>query len=130
MPTGLGEDRRRLIPSLIDVFQGHKEPFAVNIEGYRDILHASDVAKGFITMLLSNAEGTFNVSSGKPTAIRQIVQELAALCGGDPWQVMGLQNKGTNEPRLLVGDSSQLKEEGWIIEGIELQDILSEALMY
>ncbi len=110
---GKGEDRRRLIPSLVDVFTGKREPIGVNASVYRDFLHAEDVASGFVHLLCSDATGCFNIASGQPTQIAEIVRQLAARFHGDASRVLALATDRSGEPELLVGDNHKLRALGW-----------------
>jgi len=110
---GSGEASQRLIPSLIEVFQGKRHPFGVNANAYRDFLHASDVAEGFIALLHSDASGACNISSGQPVQLGDVVRELARLLDTDPQAVLALSTKCPAEPPLLVGDNLKLKSVGW-----------------
>lgn len=113
LPFGTGEARQRLIPSLIDVFRGDRQPFAVNAPAYRDFLHASDVAEGFIALLQNNANGVYNISSGQPVQIEHLVRELARLLDADPQAVLDLTTERPGEPPLLAGENLKLKALGW-----------------
>lgn len=113
LPYGQGEDRRRLIPSLIKVFQGRRPPFGVNASAYRDFLHAEDVARGFVRLLLSDAEGAHNISSGQPTLIAEVVRLIAGAVNGDSRIVLDLSTERPGEPEILIGDSRKLKALGW-----------------
>lgn len=113
LPYGQGEDSRRLIPSLIEVFQGRRPPFGVNATAYRDFLHAEDVAQGFVRLLLSDAAGAYNISSGRPTQIAEVVRLIADVAKGDSRIVLDLTTARPGEPEILVGDSSKLKGLGW-----------------
>lgn len=113
LPFGKGEAHQRLIPSLIDVYRGSRPPFAVNAPAYRDFLHASDVAEGFIALLQSNANGVYNISSGQPVQIEHLVRELARLLDADPQAVLDLTTERPGEPPLLVGENLKLKALGW-----------------
>ncbi len=113
LPHGAGEDRRRLIPSLIQVFQGKRAPFGVNAGAYRDFLHASDVARGFVDLLLTAAEGAYNIASGQPTRIGDVVVRIATRLGGDARMVLDLASERPGEPDLLVGDNRKLRALGW-----------------
>lgn len=113
LPYGQGEDRRRLIPSLIEVFQGRRPPFGVNASAYRDFLHAEDVARGFMRLLLSDAVGTYNISSGQPTQIAEVVRLIACAVDGDSRIVLDLSTERPGEPEMLIGDSRKLKALGW-----------------
>lgn len=113
LPYGLGEDSRRLIPSLIDVFQGNRPPFGVNATAYRDFLHVKDVANGFIRLLLSNGQGSYNIASGQPTQIAEVVRSIAHGLQGDPHVVLDLSTERPSEPEILFGDSQKLRALGW-----------------
>jgi len=113
LPYGQGEDSRRLIPSLIEVFQRRRPPFGVNATAYRDFLHAEDVARGFIQLLLSDAEGAYNISSGQPTQIAEVVRLIASAVNGDSRIILDLSSERPGEPEMLIGDSRKLKALEW-----------------
>ena len=113
LPYGSGEASQRLISSLIGVFRGKRPPFGVNAAAYRDFLHASDVAEGFIALLRSGASGAYNISTGRPVQLGDVVQELARLLNADPQAVLGLTTERSGEPPLLVGENRKLKTLGW-----------------
>lgn len=113
LPFGQGESTSRLIPSLIEVFQGARAPFGVNAHAYRDFLHASDVAEGFVRLLTTEASGAYNVCSGEPRRLDEVVTTLASLLGADPTPVLALTTERPGEPPLLVGESLKLRSLGW-----------------
>lgn len=113
LPFGTGESSQRLIPSLIEVFQGQRPPFGINTVAYRDFLHASDVAAGFITLLQSAEHSAYNISSGQPVLLENTVRYLAKFLNADPQQVLDLSIERLGEPNLLVGDNHQLRALGW-----------------
>lgn len=113
LPFGQGESSSRLIPSLIEVFRGERAPFGVNTNAYRDFLHASDVAEGFVRLLTEEAKGAYNVCSGEPRHLAEVVTTLASLLGADPAPVLALITERPDEPRLLVGENVKLRTLGW-----------------
>ncbi|CAK8724855.1 CDP-4-dehydro-6-deoxy-D-gulose 4-reductase [Candidatus Electrothrix laxa] len=113
IPYGSGEDSRRLIPSLIEVFQQKREPFGVNGTAYRDFLHADDVATGLLELLFSDADGCYNVSSGQPVQIADLVRLIAQAFNGNVGKVLDLATERPGEPEILVGDNRKLKALGW-----------------
>lgn len=113
LPYGQGEDSRRLIPSLMQVFQGKREPFGVNAMAYRDFMHAEDVARGFARLLLSDAAGSYNISSGQPLQIAEVVRIIANTFKGDSRIVLDLSAEQPGEPEMLIGDNRRLKALGW-----------------
>ena len=112
-PYGLGESPSRLIPSLIDAFRGDREPFGVNAKAFRDFLHADDVAHGLVTLLTRNANGAYNLCSGEPTRLAEVVTTLASLLGVDPGPILARTTDRPGEPPLLFGESTKLRALGW-----------------
>lgn len=113
LPYGQGESTNRLIPSLIDVFRGGRAPFGVSATAYRDFLHASDVAEGFVRLLTTGASGAYNICSGEPMCLAAVVRTLASLLGANPEPVLALTTERPGEPPLLVGENLKLKGLGW-----------------
>ncbi|MCH9054980.1 NAD-dependent epimerase/dehydratase family protein [Parathermosynechococcus lividus] len=125
LPYGKGESIARLIPALIEVFCKKRPPFGVNVQAYRDFLHASDVAEAFIRLIIEGANGVYNISSGEPTRLADLVIKVASLLGTDPQAVLALPAERTGEPPLLVGENLKLKALGWrpaltLAQGLEL----------
>lgn len=121
---GAGEKRERLIPLLIDVFRGTRPPFAINAAAFRDFLHASDVARAFVTLLQSNASGAYNVSSGDALQVEEIVRTLAGVMNADPQILLNLAADRPGEPHTLVGENQKLRALGWspavsLMQGLE-----------
>ena len=110
---GAGEAAQRLIPSLVAVFRGQRPAFGVNASAFRDFLHASDVAQAFVTLLTRGASGAFNLSSGQPTLMADLVRTLADLLGADAQAVLDLATARPGEPHLLVGANDKLQALGW-----------------
>jgi nucleoside-diphosphate-sugar epimerase len=124
LPYGQGESTSRLTPSLIDVFRGVREPFGVNATAYRDFLHASDVAEGFVRLLTTRTSGAYNICSGAPVRLAEVVTTLASLLGADPEPVLALTTERPGEPPLLAGENLKLKALGWrpvltLVQGLE-----------
>lgn len=113
MPFGTGESGQRLVPSLMDVFRGQREAFAIHANSFRDLLHAHDVAEGFLTLLRCGAKGAYNISSGQPVMLGDVAQQLAELLSADAQTVLSLDAARPNEPSLLVGENFKLKSLGW-----------------
>jgi len=112
-PFGPGEHPQRLIPSLIRVLRGEAAPFGINASAYRDLLAASDAAEAFISLLQADADGVFNICSGEPRQLGQVLCDLARLLNGDPSPILHLASSRPGEPHLLAGDNSRLCQLGW-----------------
>jgi nucleoside-diphosphate-sugar epimerase len=111
LPYGPGEDPRRLVPSLMDVYRGKREPFAVHAASERDFIYVSDVAQAFLRLLEPDAQGDFNVCTGKPTPIGTMVELIAAMYDGDPARIP--ETPGEDPAPRVVGDSARLRALGW-----------------
>ena len=111
VPVGAGEDRRRLLPSLMDLFRGRRAPFPVSMSSERDFLHASDVAAGLEALLLPQATGCYNICSGDATKISEVVKMVASMFGADP-DLVSANIHADPAPRV-VGDNRRLQALGW-----------------
>lgn len=125
-PFGAGEAKGRMLPSLIEVFQGRAAPFGVNARAYRDLLPVQDAARALEHLLVQGHQGRFNVCSGQPIVIEDVVRRLARLCGTDPSPVLRLASARPGEPHLLVGENQLLLSSGWspqysLEQGLALQ---------
>ena len=127
LPFGPGEDERRLIPSLVRVFMDQSQPFGVNAQAYRDLLHVDDVASAIAQLLLTNSVGSYNISSGQPTRISDVVRWMGNVSGKDPDIVLNLATERPNEPLMLIGDNRKLKDIGWKMQR-HLIDHISELM--
>lgn len=113
LPFGAGEAEQRLVPSLMAALRGTRAPFGVNATSYRDFLHACDVAEALTAMLLKGASGAYNISSGQPVLVGDVVRELARQLNADAHAVLDRTTERPGEPPLLVGDNHKLKTLGW-----------------
>ena len=123
-PFGAGEGPARLLPKLVEVFQGRAAPFGVGTLAYRDFLHAQDVASGLLALLQSDASGSYNISSSHPLQIGELVRVVAQLLGQDPACVLDCSSERVAQPSALVGDSQKLEALGWrpqltLLQGLE-----------
>lgn len=125
-PFGPGEAPRRLLPSLIEVFAGRAAPFGVNTQAYRGLLPVADAAEAFVHLLHAGANGRFNICSGVPASMAEVVRTLARLCDADPQPVLALASARASDPPMLVGDNRRLRATGWrqtqtLEEGLAVQ---------
>lgn len=112
-PFGPGEAPKRMLPSLVEVFRGRAAPFGVNTSAYRGMLPVADAAEAFAHLLMQGANGRYNICSGQPALIGDVVRTLARLCDADPTQVLALASARVTDPPMLVGDNTRLLASGW-----------------
>lgn len=126
-PYGPQEDKRRLIPSAIDTLkQGAAFP-ASQGEQVRDYIHVEDVAEAFCVLIEKQANGVFNISSGSPVSIHQLLTTIGNLMGRVDLIQFGVQPYRDWEPPFICGNNSRLRKLGWK-SSYSLPDGLSETI--
>ena len=112
-PFGLGEDLNRLIPSVIQTCLGKRQPFPIAIRQWRDILPVEVVADALVFLLTQEESGIFNVCSGHPMQIIDIIKEVATITSTDPKILLSLGVERNHSPCFLVGDNTMISSLGW-----------------
>ncbi len=80
----------------------------------RDFLHIDDAARGVVSLLDSDVTGPVNICSGMATMIRSVAERVAELMGHSDLLRIGALPMPAQDPPLIVGDNSRLREEvGW-----------------
>jgi nucleoside-diphosphate-sugar epimerase len=108
------EDPTRLVPSIINSLL-REEP-APCTTGYqiRDYLFVEDVADAFVRLLDSTVSGPVNIASGKPVAIRDIIQTIGIKIGHENLIRYGQIPTSPSEVPFLVADNRRLVSDvGW-----------------
>jgi nucleoside-diphosphate-sugar epimerase len=127
-PCGLDEAPGRLIPSLLRVFRGQIPAFGVNAAAVRGMLPVTDAAQAFVQMLQNpQAKGAYNICSGTPTRIEEIVRLLAAECGADPANVLQINSARPGDPAMLLGDTQRIRALGWSMQS-SLEQCLTDTV--
>jgi nucleoside-diphosphate-sugar epimerase len=112
-PYGPQEDERRLVSAAIRALkQGIAFP-ATQGEQVRDYIHVEDVAAAFCILIEKQAPGVFNISSGLPVSIRQLLETIETLMGCGDLIKFGVQPYRDWEPPFICGNNSRLKNLGW-----------------
>jgi nucleoside-diphosphate-sugar epimerase len=108
------EDERRMVPSLIRALLERKAFKASTGRQVRDYLHVDDVAGALCTLAAARASGTFNVCSGDPAHVRDLMATLGRLAGQQDIIKFGELPDRDWEPPFICGDSSRLRAAtGW-----------------
>jgi nucleoside-diphosphate-sugar epimerase len=80
----------------------------------RDFLYVEDVAEAFVALLESAVSGPVNIASGKPVALREVIDTIAETLNRPHLIQLGALPDRENEPPLLVADVRRLRDEvGW-----------------
>ena len=123
------EDQRRLIPALIDKLD-RGEPFPATLgEQVRDYLHVEDVASALCSLVSHDANGVFNISSGIPITMRQLMETVGELLGRAELIRFGEVPYRQWEPRFICGDNQKLRQMGWMPR-YQLKTGLAETLRW
>ena len=73
-----------------------------------------DVAEAFVSLVESKLEGAVNIGSGKPVALKTIVNSLAEHLGRPELIEFGKVAVSVDDPMLLAADIKHItKELGW-----------------
>jgi UDP-glucuronate decarboxylase len=112
-PYGPQEDTRRVVPAAIRSLQKAQLFPATLGEQVRDYLHVEDVASAFCTLVETRANGVFNISSGVPVTICQLLETIGNLIGRPELIQFGAQPSRAWEPPFICGGSGRLKGLGW-----------------
>jgi nucleoside-diphosphate-sugar epimerase len=124
---GPDEDPRRLVPYVASQLRQGLPVELTDGTQIRDQLHVSDVASGLVTLLKPGASGIYNVCSGEPISLRQLLECVADFCGDRALLKFGAKPHRPNETEFLAGDSTRLRSLGWSPR-FGLRDGLRDAL--
>jgi len=113
IPYGTGECEARLIPSLIRSLKNEDEPFSVNLRAYRDFLRVEDTARAIIHLLSPDAKGAYNISSGTPLRLLEVLRMIGSGLDSDISGYLAMERISSDEPLLLVGENQKLRALGW-----------------
>jgi len=108
------EDRRRLVPHVIEtLMRGEPVPVTRGLQ-VRDFLHVRDVASAVVAVALGQLEGVVNVGSGQPVTVRQIVATLESLLGRPGAAQFGARPDNPTDPPFVCANNRRLVEAtGW-----------------
>ena len=112
-PYGHHEDKRRLIPSAIEALKQGVAFNASQGEQIRDYIHVEDVAEAFCVLTEKQANGVFNISSGVPVSIHQLIETIGNLMRRVDLIHFGALPYRDWEPPFICGNNSLLKTLGW-----------------
>ena len=113
LPFGVGENPNKLIPSIAQALVGKRPSFSVNSQQWRDFLPVENVADSLIHLLNRDVSGIFNLSSGRPTQICDLVNHIAEVLNQDPSLILFNDRIEQNQSNFLVGDNTSLFSIGW-----------------
>jgi nucleoside-diphosphate-sugar epimerase len=107
LPFGPGDPPQRLLPSVLASFR-HKRVLKLS-DGLqvRDFIYAPDAGQLLARLLLSGAEGPFNIGSGIGRTLRSVLEALAGLNAGEDLLAFGELARRPGEPPALVAEMTR-----------------------
>src|SRR3989339_508885 len=107
----LSENKKRLIPEVINSLLKGKEVNCSHGRQVRDFLHVEDVADAFVTLVESNLRGSVNIASGQPATLKQIIYKIAEKLDRKDLIRLNAVPSSKSEPLRLIADNKRLKNE-------------------
>jgi nucleoside-diphosphate-sugar epimerase len=108
--TGVGHDDRFVIPKLVDHFARKAVHIELgNLDVEREFNDVRMVVDAYLRLLVSGQAGeAYNVCTGRPVALQEVVQTLTALTGHSMAVVVNPAFVRPNEIRRLCGSPAKL----------------------
>lgn len=111
---GPGEHPDRLVPSTIRPLLAGETARCTAGTQIRDFLFVEDAADAFVELLDSDSCGDFNICSGRPISVRELVERIGEKLGRPRDIEFGALEMRQNEVPLLVGHGRKLADVlGW-----------------
>ncbi|CEG12618.1 NAD-dependent epimerase/dehydratase family protein (fragment) [groundwater metagenome] len=107
----------RLVPYVINSLINNKK---VELRSHglqvRDYLHVDDVAQGLTLLLKEEKTSTYNIGSGNPVRVRDLVNQIGEILGKKELIRFALDTTPLNEPMFICADNTKLKKLGFKLE--------------
>jgi len=98
------ENPHRLVPSVvISMLQGEKAKTS-HATQIRDYIHVQDAANGLVNLLNSDQTGDYNIASGQPVALKNILFIIADIMDSRELLDIGAIQARENESPLILAD--------------------------
>ena len=78
-----------------------------------DFLHVEDAASAFVALLESGVQGSVNIASGRPVAVRDLLQEIGAQLGRPELIRLAARESRSEASRIWANTEKLTKEVGW-----------------
>ena len=106
---GPGENPRRLIPSVVIALLTGRPLALTSGQQVRDYLHVDDVADAISRLIFSDAQGAFNVGSGRPMRVRDLVNIVESQIGKHGLIRIGELPEPEDEPPFICANNARLR---------------------
>jgi nucleoside-diphosphate-sugar epimerase len=110
---GRTEDSRRMVPAVVNSLLRDVPFRATRGEQIRDYLHVEDAASALRFILRRGLSGVFNISSGTPVTVRNVMEWIGEMIGKPHLIQFGALPYREWEPMFVCGDNQKLRRLGW-----------------
>ncbi len=121
---GPGEDRRRLVPSILSRLARAEPAPLTHGASFIDLMHADDVARAFAFVLESDLEGAVQIASGTARRVRDVALEIGHATGRPDLVRVGALPSPPIDLGSRIADVARLRSIGFS-PSIELRDGLA-----
>lgn len=110
--TGVGHDLRFVVPKIVDAFRRRLPLLELgNLEVEREFNDVRFVMQAYLGLLDRADDGvTYNICTGKPFALRHVIEIARTLTGHDPEIAQNPAFMRTNDIDRLFGDPARLRK--------------------
>ena len=126
---GKTEDKRRIVPAVINALLRNEAFLATAGEQVRDYLHVEDVASALWFIAQNQLTGVFNISSGEPITIRNLMELIGNILNKRELIQFGAIPYQDWEPMYICGDNHKLRSLGWQ-PNIQISEGLKDAITW
>jgi nucleoside-diphosphate-sugar epimerase len=111
---GPNENIKRLIPYVITSLLKGKKAQCSSGNQIRDFLYVNDAAAAFVSLLETEVNGAFNIASGQPVILRDIINMIAEKLNVLDLIELGKLPNSSNDPAVLTADIRKISAAtGW-----------------
>jgi UDP-glucose 4-epimerase len=112
---GLHDKNNWLIPYTIKKLHANEPVDLSDCSQTWDYLHVTDAATGIVKISSSEKSGIFNLGSGNPVVLKQVILEIAQIMNKINLLKFGQRKLRVDEPSYLLADIGKItKETGWM----------------
>lgn len=111
--TGVGQDESYLVPKIVEHFRRREEVMELgNLEVARDFSDVRTIVDAYCRILKEPAAvgQTFNICSGRPVTLRQIVEAMGKLTGHSLRIEVNPAFVRPNDVRVLAGSKAKVEQ--------------------
>lgn len=111
---GAYEDKRRVVPAVINSLLSNQKQKLTLGEQIRDYLQVEDVASAIAEIFRKRVTGEVNIGSGNPITIRDLTMKIGELMGRTDLLEYGAIPYNLDEPMFVCANNRRLIEKtGW-----------------